>query len=96
MALVGTRTSRATPPYDIRIDGEASAGSAELVEIPRAADAPSEGGFTGAVPDAISGVMTWTCEPPRGEPTPIEGTWFRIALSGVGRAVARSAGGCSG
>ena len=61
---------------DIRIDGQASAGRAELVEIPRAMDAPGEGGFPGQVPEAISGVVTWTCEPPRGEPTPIEGTWF--------------------
>ena len=62
--------------YDVRIDGQASAGRAELVAIPRAADAPAEGGFSGQVPDAINGVISWTCEPPRGEPTPIEGTWF--------------------
>ena len=62
--------------YDIRIDGQAAAGRAELVEIPRGVDGPSEGGFSGMVPEAISGVMTWTCETPRGEITPIEGSWF--------------------
>ncbi len=62
--------------YDIRIDGQAAAGRAELVKIPRAVDAPSEGGFPGVVPEAISGVMTWMCEAPRGELTPIEGSWF--------------------
>jgi hypothetical protein len=62
--------------YDIRIDGQAAAGRAELVEIPRAVDAPTEGGFPGEVPDAVSGVLAWTCEPPRGEITPIEGSWF--------------------
>ena len=62
--------------FDIRIDGQAAAGRAELVEIPRGVDAPREGGFRGVVPEAISGVMTWTCETPRGELTPIEGSWF--------------------
>jgi hypothetical protein len=62
--------------FDIRIDGQAAAGQAELVEIPRGVDAPGEGGFQGVVPDAISGVLTWTCETPRGELTPIEGSWF--------------------
>ena len=61
---------------DIRIDGQATSGRAELIEIPHAADAPDEGGFAGVAPDAISGVVTWTCEPPRGEPTPIDGSWF--------------------
>ena len=63
--------------FDIRIDGQAAAGRAELVEIPRGVDLPSEGGFNGVVPEAISGVMTWTCESPRAELTPIEGSWFR-------------------
>ena len=63
--------------FDIRIDGQAAAGRAELVEIPRGVDTPREGGFAGVVPEAISGVMTWTCETPRGELTPIEGSWFR-------------------
>ena len=63
--------------FDIRIDGQAAAGRAELVDIPRGVDAPREGGFPGVVPEAISGVMTWTCEAPRGELTPIEGSWFR-------------------
>lgn len=63
--------------FDIRIDGQAAAGRAELVEIPRAVDSPQEGGFSGVVPETMSGVMTWTCEPPRGELTPIEGSWFR-------------------
>ena len=62
--------------FDIRIDGQAAVGRAELVEIPRGVDAPREGGFTGVVPDAISGILTWTCETPRGELTPIEGSWF--------------------
>ena len=61
---------------DVRIDGQATSGRAELVSIPRALDAPDEGGFAGVVPEAISGVVTWTCEPPRGEPTPIDGSWF--------------------
>ena len=63
--------------FDIRIDGQPAAGRAELVDIPRGLDAPSEGGFSGVVPEAISGVMTWTCQPPRAELTPIEGSWFR-------------------
>ena len=61
---------------DIRIDGQAAAGRAEFIEIPRGVDAPSEGGIAGVVPEAISGVMTWTCEAPRDELTPIEGSWF--------------------
>ena len=63
--------------FDIRIDGQAAAGRAELVKIPRSADAPPEGAFPGADPEAISGVLTWTCESPRGELTPIEGSWFQ-------------------
>ena len=63
--------------FGVRIDGRAAAGRAELVKIPRAVDAPSEGGFSGVVPEAISGVVTWTCEAPRRELTPIEGSWFR-------------------
>ncbi len=63
--------------FDIRIHGQAAAGRAELVDIPRGVDTPREGGFPGVVPEAISGVMTWTCEAPRGELTPIEGSWFR-------------------
>ena len=63
--------------FDIRIDGQATAGRAALVEIPRSVDAQAEG----AVPDvdaaAISGILTWTCEPPQGELTPIEGSWFQ-------------------
>ena len=62
--------------FDIRIDGQAAAGRAELVDIPLDVDAPREGGFPGVVPEAISGVMTWACETPRGELTPIEGSWF--------------------
>ena len=62
--------------FDIRIDGQAASGRAELVEIPRAVDAPLEGGFQGVVPEAISGVLTWACGAPRGELTPIEGSWF--------------------
>ncbi len=62
--------------FDIRIDGQAAAGRAELVDIPRGVDAPREGGFAGVVPGSISGVMTWTCEPPRVGLTPIEGSWF--------------------
>ena len=79
--------------YDIRIDGRAAAGRAELVEIPRAVDAPSEGGFPGVVPEAISGVMTWMCEAPRGELTPIEGRprsgppVLRIGAGGAGALV---------
>jgi uncharacterized membrane protein len=61
---------------DIRIDGQAAAGRAELVDIPLGEDAPHDGGFPGGVPGAISGVLTWTCETPRGELTPIEGSWF--------------------
>ena len=63
--------------FDIRIDGQAAAGRAALVDIPRGVDVPREGGFPGVVPEAISGVMTWTCETPRGGLTPIEGSWFR-------------------
>jgi hypothetical protein len=63
--------------FDVRIDGQAARGRAELVDIPRGVDAPREGGFHGVVPEAISGVMTWTCEAPRGELTPIAGSWFR-------------------
>ena len=62
--------------FDIRIDGQAAAGRAELVGIPRSVEAPSEGGFAGVVPDAISGAMTWTCQTPRTQLTPIEGSWF--------------------
>jgi hypothetical protein len=62
--------------FDIRIDGQAAAGRAELVKIPRGVDAPAEGAFAGADPDAISGVLTWTCGSPTGELTPIEGSWF--------------------
>ena len=63
--------------FDVRIEGQAAAGLAELVEIPRAADVvPGEAGSSGEVPDTVSGVMTWTCEPPRGGLTPIEGSWF--------------------
>ena len=62
--------------FDIRIDGQAGAGRAELIQIPRAVESPREGGFSDVVPDAISGVMTWTCEAPRGKITPIEGSWF--------------------
>ena len=63
--------------FDIRIHGQAAVGRAELVDIPRGVDAPREGGFSDVAPDAISGVMTWTCEAPRAELTPIEGSWFR-------------------
>ena len=62
--------------FDLRIDGQAAAGRAELVGIPLGVDAHREGGFRGVVPETISGVVTWACETPRGELTPIEGSWF--------------------
>lgn len=63
--------------FDVRIEGVAAAGRADLVAIPRNADSPLDGGFPGVVPEAIGGVLVWTCEAPRGEPSPIEGSWFR-------------------
>ena len=62
--------------FDIRIDGQAAAGRAELFAIPRGVDAPPEGTLASADAEAISGILTWTCESPVGELTPMEGSWF--------------------
>jgi hypothetical protein len=61
----------------VLVDGAAASGEARLVAITRAPDEMAGGdAFGGPPPGQLSGVVTWTCEPPRGEPTPIEGSWF--------------------
>ena len=61
----------------VLVDGSAAAGEARFVEIVRSPDdVPDDTAFGGPPPATLSGTVTWTCEPPRGEPTPIEGTWF--------------------
>lgn len=61
----------------VLISGTAAAGEARLVAIVRSPDDPVGGdAFGGPSPTSLSGILTWTCEPPRGEPTPIEGSWF--------------------
>jgi hypothetical protein len=61
----------------VLVDGTAAAGEARLVAIARSAEELAGGdAFGGPPPTSLSGVVTWTCEPPRGEPTPIEGSWF--------------------
>lgn len=73
--------SEVPPTFDVldlvRIDGAAAAGSASLVAIPQPSESIDRSAFGGAAPPTISGSVTWTCEPPRGEPTPIDGTWFQ-------------------
>jgi hypothetical protein len=59
------------------ISGDASAGTALLVAVPANPGSPIGDAFGGPAPAAVNGSLTWTCEPPRGEPTPIEGSWFR-------------------
>jgi hypothetical protein len=69
------------PPVDIldvvRITGTAASGSADLVAIPLSPESPAGHAFGGPAADSIDATMTWTCEPPRGVTTPIEGTWFQ-------------------
>ena len=61
----------------VLIDGSAASGEARLVSIDRSPDEETGGdAFGGPAPEQLSGVVTWTCEPPRGVPTPIEGSWF--------------------
>lgn len=61
----------------VLIDGTAAAGEARLVAITRSEDdLGRDDAFGGPPPATLTGVITWTCEPPRGEPTPKEGSWF--------------------
>lgn len=61
----------------VLVDGTAAAGEARLVGIVRSPDdGPGDTAFGGPPPATLSGSVSWTCEPPRGEPTPIEGSWF--------------------
>ena len=63
--------------YTLAAEGTAASGTVTFRDIPRSPDTPGVGGFGQPGVVTVSGTVTWTCEPPRGVPTPIEGTWFR-------------------
>jgi hypothetical protein len=78
---IWTTEIETTPAVDIldvvRIAGTAASGSADLVGIPLSPESPTGDAFGGPAPETIDGTISWTCEPPRGVTTPIEGTWFQ-------------------
>ena len=62
--------------HTLAAEGTAASGTVAFRDIPRSRDTPGVGGFGQPGVVTVSGTVTWTCEPPRGVPTPIEGTWF--------------------
>jgi hypothetical protein len=78
---IWTTEFEAMPAVDIldvvRISGTAAEGTADLVGIPLSPESPAGTAFGAAASGSIDGTMAWTCDPPIGEPTPIEGTWFQ-------------------
>jgi len=63
--------------YTLAAEGTAASGTVVFRDVPRSRDTPGVGGFGQSGVVTVSGTVTWTCEPPRGVPTPIEGSWFR-------------------
>jgi hypothetical protein len=63
--------------HTLAAEGTAASGTVVFGDIPRSRDTPGAGGFGQSGVVTVSGTVTWSCEPPRGVPTPIEGSWFR-------------------
>jgi hypothetical protein len=63
--------------HTLEWQGTAAAGNLTFLDVPRSADTPGDGALGSIDAVAVSGMVAWTCEPPRGVPTPIEGSWFR-------------------
>jgi hypothetical protein len=63
--------------HTLAAEGTAASGTVTFRDIPRSRDTPRVGGFDQSGAVTVSGTVNWTCEPPRGVPTPVEGSWFR-------------------
>jgi hypothetical protein len=65
-------------------DGTPASGTLTFSDVSRSTKGPGKeaaetsggGGFGQSGVVTVSGVVTWTCQPPNGTPTAIEGTWF--------------------
>lgn len=62
--------------HTLAVQGTAASGTMAFRDVAPSRDAPGVGGFGQSGVVAVSGTVTWTCEPPSRAPTPIEGSWF--------------------